>query len=171
MSINLLEKKTQDNAKLKGVRGKVVSVTTLVLVVYIVIAAGLFGWEWWLKNQREKTLADLNDVTQQVESMSDGEVLVRKIDSRAKAIKTFLDTRGDVPKATEDITADYISVTGWDYSQGGIQRVQISAGEPEIIANFTNGLTARYGSVGYDLINWKPDTGWTAVISLGRVLK
>jgi hypothetical protein len=171
MSINLLEKKTQENAKMKGVRGKVMSITTLVLVVYLVVAAGLFGWEWWLKNQREKTLADLNDVTQQVDSMSDGEVLVRRIDSRAKAIKTFLDTRGDVPQAADKITADYITVSGWDYGQGGIQRVQISAGEPEIIANFTNGLTANYGSVGYDLVSWKPDTGWTAVITLGRVIK
>ena len=85
-TINLLEKKAHENAGLKRIRGMVKSVTTVVLVIYLVVLAGFLGWEWWITNQRLVTQKNLKTVTAEVTSQSTQEVLVRKIDSRSGAI-------------------------------------------------------------------------------------
>lgn len=168
-TINLIEKKAQENENLKRIRGLVKSVTTVILVVYIVVTAGFIGWEWWLNDQKVKTQQNLKSVSDSVIAMSSQEVLVRKIDSRTSAIDTFLSVRPDTMMHANNFNDEVVKVVGWDFTPGGIQRVEVTAGEPEQIAEFSKKLGAKYSSVAFDMITWLPSEAWSAVISLGRI--
>lgn len=164
--INFVSKDAGMKTSILRVRKLVISITTAGLVIYIVGVAGVFGWWWWVSNSQERTTQEVEEYTRQITAFSEADVVARRLSSRAKAVTDFLGARGEASSAAQILVGrEEVSVIGWDYVLGGIQRVEVTGASPAKINEFTDYLEENYGQVQIEEIVWHPDRGW-----IGKVL-
>ena len=168
-SINLAIKSHEDSAQLVKLRRWVKSMTTIVLVVYIVGAAGLLGWWWYGQVNSRRESSELTKLTTQVNDLSLEEALARRLAVRTQSVADFLAVRRNLAAeigALEDLA---VAVTRVEYdSSKGIANVTVRGTKDEI-AGMVDTLTAKYDRVRLESLRWTTDQGWVADIALGRV--
>ena len=169
--INLLEDRKR--SKQGGGKWRILAMTTTTAlwVVYVVGVAGLLGW-WIILSQMQMLVsAETRQVTEQVKSRSEAEILVRNLDERGKTVSQFLAKSGVASEAVAIVAgAVDVTVSSWSFDTVTGQKVGVTAKDSVAIEKFIESLKKYYNQVDYTGIVKSADK-WTASITLGGKVK
>lgn len=165
MAINFVAK-SEESARIAKIRRLVKSVTTIVLVGYIVVVAGLVGWWGYISNREKKVSIEMESLTVKVATKSEVEVAMKKLADRTKIVSEFLDGRVEVAADVGVLSGSELVVSEWTYEAGsGGQSTVVGPSEVEKIENFVNYLEDSYNNVSLENISWRNGIGWTGKVN------
>lgn len=99
-------------------KGIVGVISSFVLGVYILAAAGSAGWWLFLTRQDESIKAEVESLTAQITDLKATEVAVRAVDERVQAVNAILASRADPAKVMTGFLSqviDGVKVSGWSW--------------------------------------------------------
>lgn len=164
--INFVTAKTEDSANLIRIRSLVKTVTTVVLVLYIVAVAGFLGWWAYVSSKTVRVSDEVEDLSRRIAAKSEEEVTVRKLDGRVRAVQDFINGRSE-KGADADVLAraEFVPV-GWDYDVYlGRQSVAVNTPDVAGIETFIKFMTDEFGMVRLESADWKAESGWVGSVS------
>jgi hypothetical protein len=164
--INFVVKENKTQNSVGQIRKMVTVSTTLVLVIYVVIAGGMAGWTFWVSAHEKQTSEESDNLAAQIRNLNDSEVIARNLDARAGMVEDFLTNRGNASDAANVVIKDGYTVVGWIYSAGGSETVSVAAASPTLLQEYADYQSANYSKVQTQKIEWLPDSGWTGTFIL-----
>ena len=93
--------------------------------------------------------------------------MFRTVSDRTIAVKSFLDSRGDVVKHLDVLMTATPPAIAWDYKSPSIQTITVAGESAEEINAFVKTISQAYTSVKIDSLISNKDTGWIGVITVG----
>lgn len=147
--INLLPKKPVSSDLYKSTQRLVTLASTITLVVYILIIAGMLGWGYYL-SLKDQTLAnEITDLTAKVKKLQVREAMMLQVGARQKAIDAFVAKRPPVVAQIKIVNNHFapIEVTAWDYKADGTGRISISGNSILDLQDYTQLLRQKYKTV------------------------
>ncbi len=111
--INLLSTAAEINARSAKIKHLVFVVTTLILVGYVLVLAGLAGTSWYLAMRTDTVSADVTNLTSRVGQLAEMEAVLRQEDDRLKLINAALKNRLDLARTASILGT--ANVTDWEY--------------------------------------------------------
>jgi hypothetical protein len=170
-TLNLLPQKPQDSPKLIEVKRKVITITSMALIINLVILSGFAGWWLFLSTKKRITTAQIQKLTAQVTALAPAESLARQIDDRSDKIKEILATRDDSPKIAQDINtaAVEVGIQSWRYTGvDGANSLTVVSEQSDAVETFAEGLASNY-QVNLGKLSKDKENIWLGVIKLLRV--
>jgi hypothetical protein len=158
--INFVSKDEKRQQIISGIRRTVITVSSLVLLVYVVIMAGVLGWTLFWSAKETKSNGDIESLNTQIKNYSETEAVVRKLETRAKVVDDFLTGRGNASDAAAVIIDEGFPIIDWEYNLGGVQSVQVSATSPAQLKVYADYLEQYYNVVQPDEVAWTIKDGW-----------
>lgn len=166
--INFVVKEEKKNTELDRIRRLVMGVTTAILVMYIVAAAGMIGWKWYWEGKATADQKDLNGLTEQIVAKSTTEVLIRKLAARSKTTKNFLDSRLDVYQSAVNLSNNpLVTINKWNYESLTKQSADLAASSTAVLADISKQLSEKYTTAQINQTGWSKEFGWVTVVRLG----
>lgn len=170
--INFVPKREVDKTKLLKVRHWVLAVTTVILVVYLVGIAGLFGMWFYQTSSTKKTSSEVDALLLQIRQYSEIETTARRLQARMEEVNKFLDGRGEASKSASILVdAQDVEVVDWQYAAGGGQVVKVKAEGPAQIFAFYVYSQEKYSQVQPDEVGWSVLDGWYGRFLLSQMNK
>lgn len=168
--INFVVENKTDTVRDDKIRRIGVAATTLVLVLYLVGAAGVIGWGVYWSTRQTKVSAEYADADNKLKGMAEQEVLVRKLSDRLTGIQTFLDGQGDLTSLTAATVGDTVKVLEWSIT-GGIVKVKVGGADPDAVRAFMLSMQDKFGAVQVSNIAYSSELGWTGTANLKGLKK
>ena len=166
MAINFLVKKGPNEA-LGRVKRLTVTVTTIVLVGYVVAAAAIGGFGWYQSKRNEKVSTELIDLNLRVTALVRQEAMVNRYGDRVEKMAAFLDGRRELNEELLKLVDLALPVSAWSSDQSGVQQVTLKAAGALDIDAYAKILSNSFSFVRIDTVAYRLEEGlWTAVISL-----
>jgi hypothetical protein len=159
--INFVSKDEKTEQMVGQIRRTVVSVTTIVLLIYVMIMAGILGWTLFWSAREKKSSNLIDSVSAQIIRFSETEAVVRKLETRAKLVDDFLNSRGDASDAARLVIDEEFPILSWDYNAGGAQTIQVSATSPAQLKLYADQMHEYYEKVQPAKVTWTQKEGWT----------
>jgi hypothetical protein len=159
--INLVVKENKSPEVIARIKRIVITITSLILVIYIVVAGGMTGWTTWVSMRQKQTSAESTALTQQVSSMFDTEVAVRNLADRANMVEDYLKSRGNASEAANLVIKDGFKVIAWEYAANMAETVGVSATSTAQLKEYADYMESNYNKVQTSKIEWTPENGWT----------
>ncbi len=164
--INFVVKDEKGQLIIAQIRRWVMTVTSGILIIYIIVAAGGLGWMLFWKTRENKTISEIDTLTREVTGYKDAEVAVRQLADRAALVDNFLKTRGDASAAAAVVYNQDFPIIEWIYEPEGIKSVQIQATSPAMLKVYENYLSDSYSKIQPAKVEWTTDMGWTGTFLL-----
>jgi hypothetical protein len=158
--INFVIKEDKRNKVTGQIRKMVTVSTSMVLVVYIIIAGGMTGWTVWLSSRQKQTSAENDNLTRQINDLFDSEVVIRNLANRAGMVEDYLHNRGNASNAASLVNKEGFNIIKWEYIAGGLETVGVTASAPAQLKDYADYLGTNYNVVQPTRIEWDPDNGW-----------
>lgn len=174
-TINLIHPKSVESPVLVKWRGIIKSITTVVLAIWVIGCAGFLGWRMFENSRTEKVSQELESLLAQASAKSREEIVIRKIDIRAKGVNEFLDNRGEVVGKLGVLLEATPEADLWKFvREGDSQTAQVKTETNEELDAFLAVLNQNYQNVrvkSISRINSLTDSGWTMVVDYGGLEK
>ena len=155
------------NEALGRVKRLTVTVTTIVLVGYVVAAAAIGGFGWYQSKRNEKVSTELIDLNLRVTALVRQEAMVNRYGDRVEKMAAFLDGRRELNEELLKLVDLALPVVAWGSDQSGVQQVTLKAAGALEIDAYTKVLSDSFSFVRIDTVAYRLEEGlWTAVISL-----
>lgn len=162
--INLLPTAAAADARLTKIKRQVASATTVILVGYILLLAGLGGRSWYLSSRETAVSAEVTGLTSQVSQLAEVEAVLRQQSDRVKLIGEALSGRPSLAQTAGQLNT--ASVTAWDYLPAGVQRVTAVGPDAASLEAYADGLVAKFAAVTIKTLAVKPDGQWQIELEL-----
>lgn len=164
--INFISTDTKKIQALAKLRRVVMTVTSGILGIYILIAAGFLGWSAWITFQASRTTTDHGQVLSELNLLRENEVVARALGERAKKIEDFLVSRGDASDEAFTAIKENFKMMSWDYIAGASSVVRVAATDPATLKTYQDYMEENYTVVQTSKVEWKADEGWTLTLTL-----
>ena len=162
--INLLVTEKQVDKKLMKPRRMVMTVTSGILVAYLVSVGGFGGWTWYVTSKQNRINKEAEKLLTQVKAEAQTEALIRKLAARAELVEKAVRERGSAGEAGKFLVDTGNKVQYWNYSPAA-QAAGIIGESAEDLSLQTGKLTDKYLRVGLKSAMWQKDKGWTGEIN------
>jgi hypothetical protein len=164
--INLISKDEKRAQVVSNIRRLVITITSLILLIYVVVVAGVLGWSVLWTAKEKKASSEVDSLTAQIVSYKEAEVVVRKLEARAVLVEDFLKSRGDASDAAYVIIDEGFPILRWDYAAGGAQSVKVEATSAAALQFYAEYLQQHYNQVQPSRVEWTKDQGWSGAFLL-----
>ncbi len=164
--INLLTDQKEEEGWNKYRRG-VEMVTSVVLSIYVVVAAGLVGGTAWLVARRGVVSATTAVLEGQIAQLAKVEAAVRLTAGRAGVVKEILGNRKEVAGVTKmvwEVVPTGVELTQWSLSTGKLTIVGLSS-DPDNLELYAGKLKEKLAGVVTKRLTKMNDGRWEAAIS------
>ena len=157
--INLLPTSAEINAKSAKIKHLTFVVTTIILVGYVLVLAGLAGRSWYLAKRTDTVLAEVTNLTSQVGQLAEVEAVLRQEDDRLKLINAALKSRLDLAQMAAILGT--ANVTDWEYLRlSGVQRVVAVSSSAAELEAYANSLRNKFKAVDIKTLSLNFGGGW-----------
>lgn len=165
--INLAINKREESKALVAVRRLTRTATTVILVLYLIGAAGFVGYWLITRNQLNQTSLEMTKLDAQLASKAELEVTVRRLDSKAREINSYLNSRPDTGKMIDVLLGADVLVSGWTYDHAkDTQRISVSTAQSSGVSRLSQYLTRSYRNVNVSSLTYSKDNSWLGVIEI-----
>ena len=164
--INFVVKDEKGQQIIAQIRRWVVTVTSGILIIYIIVAAGGLGWMLFWKTRENKAVSEIDTITREIIGYKDAEVVVRQLADRAALVDNFLKTRGDASDAATAVLNPDFPIIEWKYEPEGIKSVQVQATSPAMLKVYEDYIRGSYTKIQPAKVEWAADMGWTGTFLL-----
>jgi len=165
--INLLPTSAVANANLSSLKHKITILSTVVLVGYVLLLAGLAGRSWYLTNQTTTVSTQIANLTSQVGQLAEVEAVLRQQDDRIKLINQVLNDRVDLAQIASELGTG--SVTEWKYlSLTDDQKVAVVGSDSTSLETYAIGLQNKFQAVNIAALSRISQGQWQINLGLGR---
>lgn len=163
--INLLPTSAVANANLASLKHRITIVTTVVLVGYILLLAGLAGRSWYLANRTATVSAQIASLTSQVGQLAEVEAVLRQQDDRLKLIDQVLKDRKGLTQIASILGA--ADVTDWkSLFTVDNQDVVVVGSDSASLENYAINLQNSFSSVTIKTLSRSAIDQWKMQLSL-----
>ena len=170
--INLLPKKNEESKATNGIKKMSRVITTIVLVLYIVGAAGYLGWTVYQSTKTVRVSAELEKLKNDVAGKATEEVLVRKLAAKSTEINSFVSSRPDIINITDLLINAPSPVSQWTFDAAtNTQKIQTSASSSAQVNDLVSYLANKYSQVKLERITFAKESGWIGVVSVAGGFK
>ncbi len=163
--INLLPTTAIDDTKLAKIKHAVKTVTTVVLVAYIVGSAAVRGRAWYLDNRNKVVSSQIVQLTDQVNKLANVEAFMRQQEDRINQIQQARINRVSVADAAGLLQTD-LNVSHWLYAPRLPQSVITIAPSSQTLENYANSLIGKFKTVDITSLTYHPPQDWELVLKL-----
>jgi hypothetical protein len=164
--INFVVKDEKGQLVIAQIRRWVMTVTSGILIIYIIVAAGGLGWMLLWKTKENKAVSEIDTLTQQITNYKNAEVAVRQLADRAMLVDDFLKTRGDASAAAAAVLNPDFPIIEWIYNSDGIKSIQVQATSPGMLKVYEDYISGSYTKIQPAKIEWTEKQGWTGTFLL-----
>lgn len=161
--INFLPKSATEGARWIAVRRGVNTMTTIVLVGYLVTVAGVLGGWLFLGNRQMVVSAQAEELSSRIQQLSNVEATVFQVSERAKMILAELGGRKIVSGEVKRLENTGGVVESWEYS-GGRQKVTVTGSDLARLEAFVEELKFSFGMVTVESMTRRNDASWQVII-------
>lgn len=170
--INFVKPKSEESPVIVKWRKLIKMITTVVLVAWVVLSAGVLGWWVFVKAKTAAVSNELQSLLVQTAAKSEEEVLVRKLDLRSKSVSDFLANRGDILEKLDVLQQATPAASIWKFSLADDkQNITVPAKSVTQVDDYLTVLKNKYSSVKLESLARTDTTGWIAEISMGGLQK
>lgn len=162
--INLLPTSAQANVRLAKIKHLVLTVTTIVLVGYIILLAGMAGGSWYLAGRGTTVSAAVTSLTSQVNQLAEVEAVLRQQDDRLRLIREALSGRSAVAQAANLLNG--AQVTSWKYQSSGVQDVSVVGPDAANLELYAQNLGDKFSLATIKSLSRKGQGQWQLDMSL-----
>ena len=142
--INLLPTAVAGDARLTKIKRQISTGTTVVLVGYILLLAGLAGRSWYLSSRETTVSAEVTGLTTQVSQLAEVEAVLRQQSDRVKLIGEAL--AGRVSLASTAAQLGTATVTAWDYLPAGVENVTAVGSDAASLEAYATSLKDKFAA-------------------------
>lgn len=141
--INFLPEDQENLQKWNKARAIVMKVTTGVLAVYLLGAAGVLGWSVFLTNREGSVSQETRDLEKRLIGMANVEVLMRQLENRVEVVMRALATEKAADKL-KLVNRPEVEVNAWVFTTEGNQTLTVSGDSSEELENYVGRLRQNY---------------------------
>lgn len=166
--VNLLISDKQTPLVSEKTQKLVRKISTLVLVIYLVTVVGYMGWVFYSATKTKSVSNELTTLNQQVAARATEEVIVRRLDERARFVINFLDERPKAGKSIELMSSQPPVVIGWKLNATtGLQTIKVQGTSSAEIWNYVTYLGQYFNNLRVDSVAFTTKEGWIGTITVG----
>lgn len=167
--INLLPTSAGEDPKLVKIKNRVVLITTLVLVAFILLLSAMAGGSWYLSNREGTVSQEIVQLNSQLNQLANVEAAMRQQENRIGLIQKALSERISVANAAQGLLG--AEVIRWEYSPSGQQKVSALGPTASELETYAQNLKDRYTTADIDSLAMQFDGQWQIDLLLGGVKK
>lgn len=168
--VNLLISDTRTPVVSEKTQKLVRKLSTVVLVGYLVVVIGYMGWIFYSSTKTKSVSNELTMLNQQVTARATEEVIVRRLDERARYVMNFLEERPRAGKSIELMSSQSPVVIGWKLSGAtGLQTVKVQGTSSADIWNYVSYLGQYFTNIRVDSVAFTSKDGWTGTVTVGGI--
>ncbi len=166
-SINLLPKKSLDEGKLTTIKKWVKLVTSIVLIVYIVVAAGIVGWWLFVASVDSVTARQKAELETEIKQNSTVEALLRQADLRQQLITSFLAEKKSLASVATKISpqAEELAIESWKHT-ATVNILTARFEKVEAMEKYTERLKSDFPDIKINELTGKLLANWVSDIKL-----
>lgn len=164
--INLLPTSAVIDAQVGKIKRKVGAVTTIVLLGYVLLLAGLGGRLWYLSSRQKGLSQELASLTNQVNEKASVEAILRQQESRLSSIRQMLTQRALASKEVDKLAG--AEVTSWTYDVTGAQETTATDPSASVLEDYAKTLVQRFATVAVNMLTRLEDGTWDMDLSLQK---
>lgn len=169
MAVNLLPTDVRDAAKRAALRRTVNSATTLVLVIYLVIVAGVGGWWLYLSTRESQLTSQIQALTTSIAQKAQAEVLLRQEADRITQIDAKYKGRMDLPTLAQKIftKSSDLNISTWTMAAGDANsQVSVSSNNVSSIEDYGYSLLTNFSQVTFNNLSHDLGAAWSGILNL-----
>jgi hypothetical protein len=164
--INLLPKDKQVAGPMFVAKHWTVMLTSVVLVIYLVVMAGVIGWWLFLTTQDKLTTSKIAETEDMIRQAKVTESLVWETGNRAGLIQSFLSTRvGMASVAATILPVENVVIAGYKYSENAKSITAVVSDLSEL-EKYTTRLKKTFPKVTSVTVANDGSSSWKAEINL-----
>ncbi|MBI5465096.1 hypothetical protein HY946_00605 [Candidatus Gottesmanbacteria bacterium] len=145
ISINLLPPEPGTEA-LKKKKNRILKASGLLLVVFLLVNLGIFGFYWFLTKNTADTLAAIKREEEIITTIAPTERLYRALDAKLSFLSSLWQkkiTAEEVVDFTQTLLVPKVTLTKISLKQDGLTTLSLNVPDSEVLENFLNGVAEK----------------------------